>query len=487
MSTLKNVGKTVQSDSGNTARAYDLVDEDYISTLIATNLSQGTVDSLVASSLSPYASIAYANTAMSVLATPAYVITNDTNYIPLSTIGQPSGPIALDAGGKVPVGLITTANTQRWPAPFWTPATYASGPVTTTAGAATQLFTSSQPYPGFTYKLMVTGMVDASVALDNGEYPQVLVRQGSTTGPIVASGYGIAESYLWGAFSFSAATESSTINSAVWAQYGGSSPIYADSNNQAEVAADAATVRVRNLDSVFGTTIGDNQIITMTLGSTASGFHGATNDIYGRMDSTGNSYVRCQLDGTNASLFCRVSSGSEVAIGSPVSCSTSVGDVYALYCGTNTSSRQFLLYKNGSLFATWNDANSSSVIGAAYRGWGFGMTGGIYSYTYYQWEPYYYQINGQWTIGYNNVASTAYAGTSPYSVASLSIVDPANPITQGGGNNYGMATIIPTPLSSQSALTGATTLYVMLSSSGSSSTITSSTLRQSLWIMPVPA
>ena len=495
MSTLKYVGKTVQSDitlipyalpitlgGGVTPNAgFDLVDEDYISTLIAGNLSQGTVDSLVSAALSPYATVTYANNAMSTLATPAYVISTDANYVPLSTIGQPSGPIALDAGGKVPVGLITTSNTQRWPAPFWTPAAYASGPLSATS-TATQLFTHSQPDPGFTYKLFCTGMIDTSVSLDNGEYPQVLIRQGSTTGPIVASGSGVAESYPWGQFTFSTVTDASTLNPAVWAQNtpaAGATPINCYPTRP-EVYMSAGvnsgvidTQRARCLDPISGTTIGDNQVVTMTIGRTApvlrndtsyySSITLSSNDIYVRMDGTGASYVRCKLDGVQASLFYKISGGAEVQIGTKVTCPIAANDVYVLYCGTVSSSLQFLLYKNGSLLHTWNDSGGASAIGAGNRGWGFGMGLG----------RGYYAAAGLW-----------YEANPAY-VLSLVITDPANAATQNGSNS-GMVTIIPTPIAAQSPLTGSTTLYAMLSSSGSSATVNSSTFQQSLWVMPVP-
>ena len=517
MATLKNVGKTVQSDSGNTARAYDLVDEDYISTLIAANMSQGAVNTLVATNLLPYASVAYANTAMSGLATPAYVISVDANYIPLSTIGQPNGPIALGAGGRVSPGVITTANTQRWPSPFWTPATYASGPLTSSS-TATQLFTLSQPNPGYTYKLMVTGMVDTSVDTDNGEYPQVLVRQGSTTGPIVASGYGIAESYGWSRVSFSYATESSNLNTSVWTQYaalsGSTVQICANFANEASIPGSKSleAQRARNLNSTYGTTVGDLQVITMTMGATAMTVPSpiitpATNDIYGRLDSTGNTYIRCKLDGAHASLLYRISSGSEVAIGSPVACTLAAGDVFSLYCGTTTSSRQFALYQNGSLIGTWTDSGAATAMGAGYRGWGFGMGSGAWTSTYTYLVPYdvpytyttyttYVDPNGVGHVvgtthtGYTTQYTTATGTTTSYyvpsTVAQVGITDPGNAAVQSG-NNYAPATITPVSLSSQSALTGATTLYVMLARSGSASTVTSATLGQGLWVMPVPA
>ena len=51
--------------------------------------------------------------------------------------------------------------------------------------------------PGFTYKLLVTGLVDANTSVD-GEFPVIRVRQGSTTGPVVASGAGLAQTYTGG-------------------------------------------------------------------------------------------------------------------------------------------------------------------------------------------------------------------------------------------------------------------------------------------------
>jgi hypothetical protein len=53
--------------------------------------------------------------------------------------------------------------------------------------------------------------------------------------------------------------------------------------------------------------------------------------------------------------------------------------------------------------------------------------------------------------------------------------------------NYGQAGIIPKPLASQSILTSPTTLYVTVSRSGTTGTVTTSTLNPQISVMVVPA
>lgn len=62
-----------------------------------------------------------------------------------------------------------------------------------TTSASTPLLSLSVPDPGYSYKLLVFGTVSAVASADNGLYPYVLVTR--TGGQVVARGNGIAEAY----------------------------------------------------------------------------------------------------------------------------------------------------------------------------------------------------------------------------------------------------------------------------------------------------
>ncbi len=177
MCTLKYVGTPAQWDI-QTGHQNDIVDQSYVNLLLATNLTTPVVAAEIAADLVPYATTGYATTAMANLATPAYTQAQVATYVPVTEIDTANGPVGLDASGKIPQGLIDAGSTQQWPSPFWSPAAY-QGTLVTATTTPVQLYTVAIPYPGYTYVLVCFGLVDASVAADNGTFPEVLVRSGA--------------------------------------------------------------------------------------------------------------------------------------------------------------------------------------------------------------------------------------------------------------------------------------------------------------------
>lgn len=177
------------------AGASDLITTAYINALTAANLSQATVDSMVNSGLSPYVLKSYVDTQDALNATKAFIDAGDATRLHLSQIGVNSGVAGLDSGGRVEVSRLTGIGaSQRWPKPFVSPAAYQAAAVTANSTTEVQLYTVAVADPGYTYRLLITGTVDASGDTD-GQYPVVRVRQGSATGQLVAQGRGLAESY----------------------------------------------------------------------------------------------------------------------------------------------------------------------------------------------------------------------------------------------------------------------------------------------------
>lgn len=198
MATLKYVGTPsrwdIQAGSGK-----DVTTLGDLNQLLSLNMTMPQATTQINTALQPYAAGSYATTAMTGLATPAFLNTQVTNYVPVTTVNQANAPAGLgSASGQVSTSQIAATSTQKWPSPFWSPSSYQLAgqvwPITATTDPV-NLYTVAIPYPGYTYTVACFGLMDCQVAAD-GAYPQILVRQGSTTGPIVAGGYGLAESYL---------------------------------------------------------------------------------------------------------------------------------------------------------------------------------------------------------------------------------------------------------------------------------------------------
>lgn len=489
MATLRNVGPPVQGDTANAQQAYDLVNYDYVQSVVAANLAALSAAQITdrinsQANLGQFATQAYATQAMMGLATPAGAAADEALYIPNSLVGAPNGPLVLDAvSGRISSTVISAPNQQRWPTPFFTPTTYGSlATSSVSAVAESQLFTVAVPDPGYSYKLFASGLVDTMVSQDNGDIPQVLVRQGSTTGPIVAFGYGLGQYYRWGVDGFTTAS-STSIGGGDWAQYYGAGYELSKQGSWNNATAgtvswtgnttpDPSTCRAISKDPVYGQTQGDYQIVSIATGSKvidSVGFgsldQNPSNDIFARVDSTGSYYIRCKIGPGNARLYYSNGGGGEIQIGGAFNCTQRAGTLWQLYAGVGGNIRQFKLVSvyNGTTttVGTWTDSTASSSYGGPYRGWGFGANTETLRILFIPASLYY-----------------------PSSVIGVAITDPAL-LASSNPNNYSEATVIPAPLSNQSVLTGATTLYVMLKSSGTSS-VTATNLNPQLWVMPIP-
>jgi hypothetical protein len=479
LATLKYIGKPVQNDTGNPTQVKDLVDKDYVNTLLAANMTQSAVTSRITSNLSGFATQSFAASSMASLVTQAQVRAADAAYAAITNIGQPNGPIALSGLGQISPGLITATSTQQWPTPLYSPTAYQNVNVVT--DSPLQLFTMAQPYPGYPYVLECTGIMDAQVPLTDSPtvLPQILIRQGSATGPIIAFGYGVGESYSWGQAPLGVQSTAQLGSGSEWAQYYNQTGFGTWCTATAGIAGwnqtggDAlATCRCRCLDPVFGTTTTSYQQISTTVGSPANnnGNSNAFTDIFARMDDTGTYYVHCGV-GANQAYLTYSLGGTEVAIGTPITSGLGgqqTGDVFTLNAGNFATKnlRQFQLFltrgATTTLLATWNDTNNASALGTAYQGWGFGGT--------------------------TNFSTTFFFTTQwfPAPVTAVTIVDPANP---AGGINSGTVVILPAPLAGQTANTGPVTLFVMLQSSDTSGAVKEvqvSPFLPGLSVVPIP-
>lgn len=423
---------------------------------MAANLTSGQATTEITNDLAGFATNTYAASQMVGLATPAYVLGQDAAYVALASIGTPNGPIALDVNGKVSPSLIGAPSTQLWPAPLFSPPSYPPTNVPAAPNSTQQVFTMPVNYPGFSYRLLVSGMLEGSTNKDTPQCaPQVTVNLGSPTGPLVAQGAGIGELYQWGIAPLGTVSNVQLGNGSEWAQYYSSTGFGTFCTQVAQVANwnfpsgngwGFATCRCRCLDPVFARTTGPFQQVSITLGSDGGGQWGATNDIYVRMDDTGTYYVRCAVHDNHADLYYSLGGGTsgEVQIGGDQSgpgYHNATGTTYTLSAGNFGTGqlRQFTLTQTiggtTTTQATWNDTNNATAVGSSYQGWGFGAGVG---------EAFSFPTFGEY---------------GPSSTTQVQVFDPANPAQ---GTSTGQVLLVPQSMNLQSTLTTATTLYITL-------------------------
>lgn len=171
----------------------DLATQGYLASLLAKNIPQTKVDALIASGLAPYATKDYVDSKDALNATPQFIQDQDATRLQLSQIGAPNGIAALDETGHVDPAGVHLVSTQRFPSQFDAPNAYNTGSVTATT-TPQQLFPAYVTDPGFSYRLLICGAVQASTT-KTGTTPKIAVRAGSQTGFVLASGLGFAQSY----------------------------------------------------------------------------------------------------------------------------------------------------------------------------------------------------------------------------------------------------------------------------------------------------
>jgi hypothetical protein len=194
---LPYVGPTAASNN-------DLVNNGYVTNLLASALTQVSVTTQINTQLGTYgyAPSSYIQSQAALNATQSYIQSQAALYAPLSQLGVANGLAPLGVSGRIPGANLTLPSTQRFPQPFYSPTSYHSTNQTS-LGTATQLFTMSIADPMFNgvanspYKLMVHGVIDGQISTD-GQYPMIRVAQGSPTGQLVGLGAGLGEYYIPG-------------------------------------------------------------------------------------------------------------------------------------------------------------------------------------------------------------------------------------------------------------------------------------------------
>lgn len=405
------------------AATTDLVNRSYLGGLLSLNLLQSVVDTLINTSYSGYATKAYVDGRDALNATKSFIDAGDATRLHYSQVGVNNGIAPLDGLARIPIGRISTTSTQRFPKPFTSPSAYNAATVSA-AGSEVQIYTCAVADPGFAYKLFVTGMADGSSNTD-GEYALIKVRQGSSTGQIVAGGYGLGEKYVGGQLTM--ITTSQTYTVPTWAT---------------------------SLDIIC-------------LGGGAGGQGGQF--FAGQGGNGGTFATSTQAKGSITSITCTIGNGGTAGDGgSPGSAgngsaSTATGTGLTTVSGAGgTNSNPFFGGTGTGLSPGTRAFNGGSYAGGAVQNTrgqpgnspGGGGAGGA--------------------LGPNPGGAGA-----PGAIWILAYTSPNSP--------SGPINIVPTAVNAQNSITGATTLYVMGVRSGSASTQSISTLRPGLFVVPFPA
>lgn len=472
---LQNLGAPVSDNA-------DLVYEDYIDVVKAADLTTGEIDTRINSGLSGYATDSYVDAQDALNANQAYVDAGDATRVRLTQKDVNNGVPGLDTTGRVSINRINLPTTQKYNAGPWSPPSYPGATALTTEVTLT---TCPITDPGFPYKVIVHGQIDSRISVAS-EYPVITVRQGSTAGPVVASGAGVADIYqALGYDTFNRTTSyAQGLGSPDWTQ--GATPGFSDATdgaiscNGADAYWNITTVgqvskmilarRTNPLDAI---TLTDYQMIWITLGSIGyePGFGAETGQtcVFGRINSAGTQFVRAGINAPGTAenqVFLAYSTGSgEIPAGSVFFGAFGVGDQLGLECGTIDGSNPYAysVYKKdtgGTIQGLLgvNDTSHNTLVGPSNRGWGFGL----------------YAAS-------RNPSGGGQPPRRPMSITEARIeptlvTPPSAPVR-----------IVSTDIALQSAITGATTLYVRAARSGSAATVNTSAFMPKLHVMVVPA
>jgi hypothetical protein len=447
----------------------DIGTRGYVAQVMESGMTAEEIDEHIEAGLAGYAKKTYADSRDVFNATQSYADAGDATRLKLSQKNVVNGIPGLDAGGRVSQSQIDAPITQRWPRGLWTPSSYGS-PVTVSGTTESTLFPIDVTDPGFAYRLVVMGQVDG-LSTASGAAPQVLVRVGSTSGQIIASGIGTAEAYdYFGADIFSQRSAAANLGSGWEETYAGLGSGHAAIVNLGASGISASYVKNGNSatrNGVFrrlgddATTISDYQEVSYTCGTSCEAGITASvpgrNRMFGRMSADRQNYVAFQVDNNSADLFFGVS-GLETTSKASAACSQLAGDVLTGRFGTSSGVRWYQLLRNGASIINFNDSANASVVGSGERGWGFGFQAG---------------------------QASATVQAAPAALDQILIRDNAPGVDI---SSYAPVTVLPVSVASQTVKTGATTLYVRVSRTGSAGTVGAGySHTPSLSVLAVPA
>lgn len=115
---------------------HDVATDGYLTSLGGAGLTQAQITSQLTSGFSPYVLKSYVDAQNALNATQSYVDAGDATRLHLNQLGVVNGIAPLDVTGKIPVANVNLLSTQRWPSPFYSPSAYNTSNVVATGGAS---------------------------------------------------------------------------------------------------------------------------------------------------------------------------------------------------------------------------------------------------------------------------------------------------------------------------------------------------------------
>lgn len=414
MGTLKFVG-------GFDDNSDEIATRGYVDGLLDGNLSQAEINAKIANRLNEYATLSYVNTKDGTLADSAYIDAQDRSRLAKSSLNQPGQPFTLDGAGKIPGKLINVSDLQKFPQ-----ITVGGDGGGGTTSSDISLMSIPVPDPGYPYKLLVTGSVSASVAVDNGSRPVVTVYRGD--GAAVAQGYGISESY-----------QSPPVGAVDSRMYINTPILFPP--NQAQVSGGFIG---------FGVTLTTGWLQFSWTPSVESGFTSVL--------SSDGKFLVAQSSTDNATLRASVSySGAQPNIGD---------------ASENFTAEIQIANQGGNVLAT---ASSKTYTGTLIAEKNLSVKKGD-AFTVYGKMTMF----ALGTLAYGNFATWAPTGSGTANRLTLSS-------GLAPGFSGGDITVMPLNYNSQSAFSGSTTLSVRLSSPGGTSITATTSPSPRIMAIPIPA
>ncbi|ASZ74787.1 hypothetical protein KHO57_gp117 [Mycobacterium phage Phabba] len=447
MTGLRYVGAPVADDP-------DLVYQDYVSLLKDEDLTTEQIDAAIESGLGSYVTKSYVEQQDALLADATYINAQDDLRVKLASKDVPNGVAALDATGKVSPNRINAPNSQRYLKGPYVPGAYMGAVDNITTST---LFTMPVADPGYPYRLLVFGEIDAHNSSDL-DHAAIAVTVGSANGEVIAMGRGAQDAQETALLGDDFNRANAGNLGGGWEQvYSNSSGSYGVSGNRAAWSDGGNSnnlMTARRIDPTSAKTATDIQKVTAAIdaaGETGSNGGDTLFRIYLRVNADRTQYVFWEQSESTIKLMYNAGAG-ELQLGTTVASGNLSAGTDAIGWAGNAAAekRKFAYLKNSTVVHQVEDLSGVTPMGPNNRGWGFGVRA---------------------------VTRNLGQGT-PVALDSIYVSD--------GVPNYQPIVVIPYNLTG-AARTGATTLYIQATRAGTTSLSSVRPYRPRLHVMAVPA
>lgn len=383
---------------GALAASQDVAYRPYPTTLKSADLSSVSVNALIDAKLNSYPSAATIQGLDALLVDTDFVNAQDALRMTKNLRGAPLGIAPLDNTGKIPPAYFPVTSTQSWNGIPAIPITYNLDPILVIGTDNTTLYTCPIPDPGYPYRLLVWGNVDASSTNDY-TVPKATVRVGSAGGTIIAQGSGAADGVVtrklgddfnrpnnntlgenWNVTYEGEGTTSMAIigNEAELQQaMAPNNKTTAAICQRIEPASRYTGTNFQKIEFKTGIRAGSSVINTPKVGYPYFRMYMRANDAF-------TQYTAFEVGNNTARFVYNTGSGERYfSAATPIDHTTewTANTTWYAYAGgnpSNVSERLFSLYKEGLPVMSVTDSGLYTVLGPANRGWGFGLQNSLF-------------------------------------------------------------------------------------------------------------